>query len=90
MPKPGVWSGVTRCRQVISQARAAISRARMHNDSETHYLRACIATSRATGFAECLGIFEPEHAATVCDELEAMAKEMAALMAEFNTAPLQR
>jgi hypothetical protein len=90
MPRPEGWSGVTRCRQLITKARAAISRARMHNDSETRYLRACIATSRATGFAECLGVLEPEQASTVFDELEAMAKEMAALMAEFNTATVQR
>jgi len=88
-----VWSGVTRCRQLISQARAAISRARIHRDSETgngRYLRACLATTRATGFAECLGIFEPEQAATLCDELEAMADELAALMAEFNTVTARR
>lgn len=86
-------SGITRCRQLIVQARAAISSARGHHDLETgnsRYLRACLATTRATGFAECLGMLEPERAATVCDELEAMADELAALMAEFNSVSARR
>jgi hypothetical protein len=65
----------------------------MHHDFETgngRYVHACLATTRAMGFAECLGILEPEQATTLCDELEAMADELAALMAEFSAAAARR